>query len=105
MREESTLLLEVSLVLFGRCQLEVPGQVERPQQRAALEMLDAARELVVVQHEFLKRLAALERLERTREVVLRKEEFLELRAGPERLEADRELVACKCAKQLVVRSK
>ena len=97
MREESTLLLEVSLVLFGRGQLEVPGQVERPQQRAALEVLDAARELVVVQHEFLKRLAALERLERTREVVLRKEEFLELRAGPERLEAARELVACKCA--------
>ena len=97
MREESTLLLEVSLVLFGRGQLEVPGQVERPQQRAALEVLDAARELVVVQHEFLKRLAALERLERTHEVVLRKEEFLELRAGPERLEAARELVACKCA--------
>ena len=97
MREESTLLLEVSLVLFGRGQLEVPGQVERPQQRAALEVLDAARELVVVQHEFLKRLAALERLERTHEVVLRKEEFLELRAGPERFEAARELVACKCA--------
>ena len=59
MREESTLLLEVSLVLFGRGQLEVPGQVERPQQRAALEVLDAARELVVVDAHHLEQVQRL----------------------------------------------
>lgn len=65
MREENTLLLEVGLVLLGRGQL-VLAQVERPQQRAAFEVLDPARKLVVVQEELLQRRAVLEWLEPAR---------------------------------------
>jgi len=91
MREENTLLLEVGLVFIGRGQL-VLADVERPQQRATFEVLDAAFQFVVVQHELLQRRAALERLEAAGQVIRCKEQLLEPRAASERLEAAREVV-------------
>lgn len=91
MREENTLLLEMGLVFLGRGQL-VLADVERPQERATFEVLDAAFQFVVVQHELLQRRAALERLEAAGQVIRCKEQLLEPRAASERLEAAREVV-------------